>query len=105
MNREKIKNIFKNYLITESILGDDEIYSEEIGLIKNLNKNEKTFESKLDKIWNILELKFKKNNSDISKLNSSVNHLLSDYVNYLSQKGENPTVWLRRKKICDLWKD
>jgi hypothetical protein len=105
MNRSIIKNIFKNYLITESILGDDEVYSEEIEDIEDLDKTEKNFESKLDKIWNTLELKFKKNNSDISKLNSSVNDLLSDYVNYLSQKGENPTVWLRRKKICDLWKD
>ena len=103
MNKRIIKNILKKYVINESLIYNDTSFIDETNEIKKLNKDDSKLESKLDKIWNSIEIKLKKSGGDMSKFKSDVNDKIKYLVDKLSKKGKNPSVWIRRKIICDLW--
>lgn len=103
MKKFLINRILNEYVIKESLVVDDSSYIDEIKQIELLSDTDSNLENKLDKIWNSLEIKTKKNGTDMSKFKSSINLKIKDLVNKLSKKGKNPSVWVRRKLICDLW--
>ena len=103
MKKILINRILNEYVIKESLVVDDSSYIDEIKQIELLSDTDSNLENKLDKIWNSLEIKTKKNGTDMSKFKSSTNLKIKDLVNKLSKKGKNPSVWVRRKLICDLW--
>ena len=76
---------------------------DEIKQIELLSDTDSNLENKLDKIWNFLEIKTKKNGTDMSKFKSAVNPKIKDLVDKLSNKSKNPTVWGRRRLVCNLW--
>jgi len=103
MKKILINRILNEYIIKESLVVDDSSYIDEIKQIELLSDTDSNLENKLDKIWNSLEIKSKKNGTDMSKFKSSVNPKIKDLVDKLSKKGKNPAVWGRRKIICNLW--
>jgi len=103
MRKNLINRILNEYVIKESLVVDDLTYIDEIKQIELLSDTDSNLENKFDKIWNSLEIKTKKNGTDMSKFKSSINLKIKDLVNKLSKKGKNPSVWVRRKLICDLW--
>jgi translation initiation factor IF-2 len=103
MRKILINRILNDYIINESLIIDDSSYIDEINQIELLTDTDINLENKLDKIWNSLEIKTKKNGRDMSKFNSTVNQKIKDLVDKLSKKGKNPSIWVRRKLICDLW--
>ena len=103
MRKNLINRILNEYVIKESLVVDDSSYIDEIKQIELLSDTDSNLENKFDKIWNSLEIKTKKNSTDMSKFKSSINLKIKDLVNKLSKKGKNPSVWVRRKLICDLW--
>jgi hypothetical protein len=103
MKKILINRILNEYVIKESLVVDDSSYIDEIKQIELLSDTDSNLENKFDKIWNSLEIKTKKNGTDMSKFKSSINLKIKDLVNKLSKKGKNPSVWVRRKLICDLW--
>jgi translation initiation factor IF-2 len=103
MKKILINRILNEYVIKESLVVDDSSYIDEIKQIELLSDTDTNLENKLDKIWNSLEIKTKKNGTDMSKFNSTVNQKIKDLVDKLSKKGKNPSIWVRRKLICNLW--
>ena len=103
MKKILINRILNDYIINEALIIDDSSYIDEIKQIESLSDTDINLENKLDKIWNSLEIKTKKNGTDMSKFNSTVNQKIKDLVDKLSKKGKNPSIWVRRKLICDLW--
>ena len=103
MRKNLINRILNEYVIKESLVVVDSSYIDEIKQIELLSDTDSNLENKFDKIWNSLEIKTKKNGTDMSKFKSSINLKIKDLVNKLSKKGKNPSVWVRRKLICDLW--
>jgi hypothetical protein len=103
MRKNLINRILNEYVIKESLVVDDSSYIDEIKQIELLSDTDSNLENKFDKVWNSLEIKTKKNGTDMSKFKSSINLKIKDLVNKLSKKGKNPSVWVRRKLICDLW--
>ena len=103
MKKILINRILNDYIINEALIIDDSSYIDEIKQIESLSDTDINLENKLDKIWNSLEIKTKKNGTDMSKFNSTVNPKIKDLVDMLSKKGKNPSIWVRRKLICDLW--
>ena len=103
MRKILINRILNDYIINESLIIDDSSYIDEINQVELLTDTDINLENKLDKIWNSLEIKTKKNGTDMSKFNSTVNQKIKDLVDKLSKKGKNPSIWVRRKLICNLW--
>ena len=103
MKKILINRILNEYVIKESLVVDDSSYIDEIKQIELLSDTDTNLENKLDKIWNSLEIKTKKNGTDMSKFKSEVNPKIKDLVDKLSNKSKNPTVWGRRRLVCDLW--
>lgn len=103
MKKFLINRILNEYVIKESLVVDDSSYIDEIKQIELLSDTDSNLENKLDKIWNSLEIKTKKNGTDMSKFKSAVNPKIKDLVDKLSNKSKNPTVWGRRRLVCNLW--
>lgn len=103
MKKFLINRILNEYVIKESLVVDDSSYIDEIKQIELLSDTDSNLENKLDKIWNFLEIKTKKNGTDMSKFKSTVNLKIKDLVDKLSNKSKNPTVWGRRRLVCNLW--
>jgi hypothetical protein len=103
MKKFLINRILNEYVIKESLVVDDSSYIDEIKQIELLSDTDSNLENKLDKIWNSLEIKTKKNGTDMSKFKSTVNLKIKDLVDKLSNKSKNPTVWGRRRLVCNLW--
>lgn len=103
MKKFLINRILNEYVIKESLVVDDSSYIDEIKQIELLSDTDSNLENKLDKIWNFLEIKTKKNGTDMSKFKSAVNPKIKDLVDKLSNKSKNPTVWGRRRLVCNLW--
>jgi len=103
MKKILINRILNEYVIKESLVVDDSSYIDEIKQIELLSDTDSNLENKFDKIWNSLEIKTKKNGSDMSKFKSTVNPKIKDLVDKLSNKSKNPTVWGRRRLVCNLW--
>ena len=98
-----INRVLKEYLLKESLVEGDSLYQNEINQINSLSETDSDLENRFDKIWNSLEIKTKNNGTDMLKFNSTVNQKIKDLVDKLSKKGKNPSIWVRRKLICDLW--
>jgi hypothetical protein len=103
MKKILINRILNEYIIKESLVVDDSSYIDEIKQIELLSDTDGNLENKLDKIWNSLEIKSKKNGTDMSKFKSVVNDKLKSLVDKLANKSKNPAVWGRRRLVCDLW--
>jgi hypothetical protein len=103
MKKILINRILNNYIINEALIIDDSSYIDEIKQIESLSENDINLETKLDKIWNSLEIKTKKNGTDMSKFKSNVNVKIKTLVDKLAKNGKNPAVWGRRRLICNLW--
>jgi uncharacterized membrane-anchored protein YjiN (DUF445 family) len=104
MKKLFINRILKEYVMTESLIYDDNSFIDEIDQIKRLSEQDPEFENKLDKIWNTLEIKVKKSGGDMSNIKTSVNTLLKMFVEKLKDQSKNPAVWIRRYNVCKLWK-
>ncbi|NBO36555.1 hypothetical protein EBU91_03325 [bacterium] len=75
--------------------------------ILQIKISEPDSEIKTDNIWTSLDIKMRENGSDMTKVNSNdLKNLLKlkSLVDHFSSKGKNITLWLKRKQICNNWK-
>ena len=93
-------------IILSKIINEEINYSEiekQNNLIKTLGQSDPLFENKLDKIWNRLDVLMREDNLEMSDLEISEKNKLRDYVDYLSKKGKNPSLWYKRSFTCKNW--